>query len=49
MNRINTVRKEGGSRVIAVSKILPLDWTMVDITITKSTREAVYVKIEKVK
>lgn len=42
------IREQGGSRVIAVTKIIPKDWRVVEATITKQTKDAVTVKLNKV-
>ena len=47
--KINVVRKEGGSRVLAMSKVLPPNWVVVEMGIVKSTPDTIIVKITKVK
>ena len=47
--KVNMVRKEGGSRVLSISKVLPPDWIAVVLTVVKKTESFVTVKIEKVK
>lgn len=42
------IRKEGFSKVLAVTKILPLDWQSVNLTIVKQTKNSVTIKFEKV-
>lgn len=49
MNKICTVRKEGGSRVITISKIIPEDWIIVELTKIRKTDSTITVKINKVK
>ena len=43
------VRKEGGSRVLSVSKVVPKNWTAVEMEVVKATKESIIVKINKVK
>jgi hypothetical protein len=43
------VRREGGSRVVSISHIIPAEWVAVDMRITKTTKTAIVVKIERVK
>jgi len=43
------VRREGGSRVLAVSKVIPEGWIAVEIVIIKATPNTIIVKIDKVK
>ena len=49
MTKINMVRREGGSRVVSMSKIIPPEWIAVEMEITKVSPNFVIVKIEKVK
>lgn len=48
MNNLFIIRKEGGSRVIAVTRLLP-DWTYVEVKKVASTKDSVTLKIMKVK
>lgn len=48
MAKINTIRKEGGSRVLAVTNIVPSDFNIVNLSVIKTTKDAVTIKIEKV-
>ena len=43
------IRREGGSRVMSVTKVIPLDWQVVDIKIIKTTKNMVTLAINKVK
>ena len=49
MSKINMVRREGGSRVLSVSRVLPKDWEAVTMSVMKKSSAFVVVKIEKVK
>ena len=49
MSKINMIRREGGSRVLAVTKVIPLNWQVVDIEIIKLTKDLVTLKIRRVK
>lgn len=49
MSKINMIRREGGSRVLSVSKIIPVEWVAVEMKVTRATSSAITVKIEKVK
>jgi len=49
MGKINTIRHEGGSRVIAISSVLPKDWQVVELTKIKGNNSSVTIKINKVK
>lgn len=51
MSKIITVRKEGGSRCLALSPYIPSDWEYVSVTeIEKDTeKDSVTIKIDKVK
>lgn len=46
---IGFIRKEGGSRVLAVSKYLPPEWKVVDIGVVKKSHNCITIKIEKVR
>ena len=43
------IRREGGSRILAVSSILPKDWIAVELEVVKQTKKVITVNIEKVK
>ena len=43
------VRREGGSRVLSVSKVIPKEWIAVEMVVIKATSDIITVKIEKVK
>ena len=48
--KLRTIRKEGGTRVVSVTDILPQDWLAVEITVKKKTKNnKITVEIEKVK
>ena len=49
MGKINMIRQEGGSRVLAVTKVIPLDWNVVEISVVKTTDSIVTLKVTKVK
>ena len=49
MAKINMVRREGGSRVISITRVIPLDWLAVDIEVVKTTKNVVTLKINRVK
>ena len=50
MGKIRIVRKEGGTRVISVTDIIPVDWLAVEATTKKTTKKnIIVVHIEKVK
>lgn len=48
MGKINTVRREGGSRVVAIDSI-PKDWRYVEISTTKKSDDSLTIKINKVR
>ena len=49
MNKLKAIRKEGGSRVISITNIIPADWIFVELVIIKTTKDVVTLKINKVK
>lgn len=49
LSKVNMVRKEGGSRVVSLSSVLPPDWLVVEITKVEETKIAVIIKLVKVK
>lgn len=49
MSKFKVIRKEGGSRVLAVTDIIPKGWTVVETSVRKLTNSCVVVKIDKVK
>ncbi len=49
MNKISVIRREGGSRVMAVTKIIPEAWTVVNPTVIKSTKNIIIIEIERVR
>ena len=49
MGKINMIRQEGGSRVLAITKVIPLDWKVVELSVVKTTENFVTLKVTKVK
>lgn len=54
MAKICVIRQEGGSRILAITKIIPLDWKVVEMEILKpvkldTSHESITVKIIRVK
>lgn len=49
MGKINIIRQSGGSRIMAVSKIIPSDWQVVEIETVKISKGCVTININKVK
>ena len=49
MPKITTIRREGGSRVLTVTKIIPLEWEYVILTVKKQKNNIISIEIEKVK
>ena len=47
-NKLITIRKEGHSRVIAVTKILPENWIYATVKTIKETETSVTIKFDKV-
>ena len=45
---LNKIRKEGYSRVIAITKVLPAEWQAVKLIVTKKTQSSITVRFEKV-
>lgn len=48
MGKLTIIRKEGGSRVIAITQYLPSDWQAVEIEPVKKDDKEVTLKIVKV-
>lgn len=48
-NKLLTIRKEGGSKVITVTKLLPPDWHFIEVEKEKEAKEFVILKIKKVR
>jgi len=44
-----TIRKEGNSNVIAVTRILPKDWRNVNAVVKSSNENSVTIKFEKIR
>ena len=49
MSKLKAIRKEGGSRVITITHIIPDSWTFVELVIVKMTKDFLTLKINKVK
>ena len=49
MGKINVIRQSGGSRIMAVSKIIPADWQVVEVETVKTSKKCVTININKVK
>ena len=49
MTKLNTIRREGGSRVLAVSRVIPAGWEAVELIVIKSTKDCITLKVERVK
>lgn len=43
-----TIRQEGGSRVISITKLLPNDWKLINCSIVKENEKEVIIKFVKV-
>jgi len=48
MTKIFVVRREGGSRIVAITKIIPADWIIVEMSVVKTMDSTVTVEIKKV-
>lgn len=50
VEKLRTIRKEGGSRVLVVTDLIPVDWSYVNCKIVKSNNNdnSITVKIKKV-
>ena len=48
-NKLKAIRKEGGSRVISITHIIPTEWIFVELEVIKTTKNVVTLKINKVK
>jgi len=49
MNKIKAIRKEGGSKILAVTDIIPEDWKFVETNIIKKSADCITIKIEKIR
>lgn len=49
MAKVNMVRQEGGSRVLSMSKVIPVGWEAVVLSVVKATEKSVTVRINRVK
>ena len=48
MSKITLIRAQGGSRVIAITKVIPKEWQVVKIKVIKELNSSVTLKIDKV-
>ena len=49
MAKIKIIRKEGGSRIISITDIIPLDWQIVEVISVKKNGNFIMLKIERVR
>ena len=49
MKKFRAIRKEGGSRVISITHIIPAEWVFVELVVVQTTNDVVTLKINKVK
>lgn len=49
MSKIKTIRKEGGSKVISITNVFPVDWQVVTIAKIKQSNNAIIVTFERIK
>ena len=49
MRKIKMVRREGGSRIMAVSDVIPKSWEAVETEVTKESKTAITIIIKKVR
>lgn len=47
--KINMVRQEGGSRVLSVSKVIPVGWEVVVMRVIKQTEKSITIRINRIK
>lgn len=45
---LSVIRKEGGSKILTITKFLPKEWRAVEIAVIKASHESVTLKINKV-
>lgn len=48
MSKINMIRKEGGSRIVCVTSIIPKTWRVVELTKVKEKDSTILVEFKKV-
>jgi hypothetical protein len=48
LSKLLSVRKEGGSRVLTVTKIIPINWNYVTVESVKEKAGSLTIKINKV-
>lgn len=48
MDKISVVRRVGGSRIIAITKLLPSHWQVVSVEVVKTDKDYVTLKVNKV-
>lgn len=49
MGKTMVVRKEGGSRVVTLTEMIPADWRLVEVIVIDKGYDTVTVKINKVR
>ena len=49
MTKIKVIRREGGSRVVAVTDVFPGDWQAVTVIKSKQSDSKIVITFEKVK
>ena len=48
-SKLRAIRKEGGSRVISITHLVPIEWIFVELEVVKQTTDMVTLKIKRVK
>ena len=49
MPKIKTIRREGGSRIIAITNVIPIGWQVVAVVKTKQKGNTITVTFERVR
>lgn len=49
MEKVKVIRNEGGSRVIAVTDVVPKDWQIITISVLKEAKGSIMLKVNKIK
>ncbi len=50
MGKIKVIRKEGGSRIISITGLVPSDWEIITIDVVKTnTKDKITLEINKIK
>lgn len=49
MSKINIIRREGGSRIVAITNVLPKDWVAVELIVVNHSQSAITIRFNKVK